>query len=85
MDPGQLTKIQFKKYCDIVYRQCGIMFNDDKKELLSARLGRRLRVLGLQADQYLDLIQSDAEEIENFVNAVSTNHTFFSENRDPSK
>lgn len=75
--PGHLTIRQFKKYCGIVYRQSGIKLNDDKKELLSARLGRRLRKLGLKADQYLDLIQSNAKEMENFVDAISTNHTFF--------
>ena len=75
--PGHLTNGQFKKYCGIVYLQCGIKLNDDKKELLSARLGRILRKLGLKADQYLDLIQRDAKEMENFVDAISTNHTFF--------
>lgn len=75
--PGHLSKSQFKKYCGIVYDQCGINLNDDKEELLSARLGRRLRKLGLQADQYLKLIQSDAKEMDNFVDAISTNHTFF--------
>ncbi|MGD9223306.1 MAG: protein-glutamate O-methyltransferase CheR, partial [Desulfobacteraceae bacterium] len=74
---GQLTNRQFRQYCDIVYRQCGIILNEDKRELLSARLGRRLRVLGMQAGKYLELIHSDTEEMEKFVDAISTNHTFF--------
>ncbi len=75
--PDQLTDRQFKQYCDIVYRQCGIMLNADKRELLNARLGRRLRVLAIPADAYLDLIKSDSVEMEKFVDAISTNHTFF--------
>jgi chemotaxis protein methyltransferase CheR len=75
--PSQITHRLFKQYSDIVYSQCGIKLNGDKKELLSARLGRRLRKLGLTADQYLKLIKSDLRELDAFVDAVSTNHTFF--------
>ena len=74
---GQLSSKQFSQYCDIVYRQCGIKLTDDKRELLSARLSRRLHKRGVPADQYLDLIQRDALEMDKFVDAVSTNHTFF--------
>lgn len=75
--PGKLTHRLFRQYCDLVYTKCGIKLNEDKRELLSARLGRRLRALGVRADQYLDLIQTDAHELDRFVDAVSTNHTFF--------
>jgi chemotaxis protein methyltransferase CheR len=76
-DPGHLTKSQFEAYCGIVYRESGIKLNEDKQELLNARLGRRLRKLDLKADQYLDLIQNDTREMENFIDAISTNHTYF--------
>ncbi|MGD9369139.1 MAG: protein-glutamate O-methyltransferase CheR [Desulfobacteraceae bacterium] len=75
--PQKLTTRLFRQYCDIVYRQCGIKLNDDKRELLHARLSRRLRKLDMCADEYIDLIQSDAQEMDNFVDIVSTNHTFF--------
>lgn len=72
-----LTNKLFRQYCALIYSQCGIKLNDDKIELLSARLGRRLRTLGVQADRYLEIIQDDPKELSEFVDAISTNHTFF--------
>lgn len=67
----------FNQYCELVYSQCGIKLTDDKRELLNARLGRRLRTLDVSAEQYLQIIQTDVAELDKFVDAVSTNHTFF--------
>jgi chemotaxis protein methyltransferase CheR len=67
----------FRQYCDLVYNQCGIKLNDDKRELLNARLGRRLRRLNVSAERYLSIIRTDARELDRFVDAISTNHTFF--------
>jgi len=75
--PCKLTNKQFKQYRNIVYNECGITLNDDKKELLNARLGRRLRELKMAAEEYLELIRSDGEELKAFVDVISTNHTFF--------
>lgn len=77
LESNKLKNRLFRQYCDIVYRQCGIKLNNDKKELLVARLGRRLRKLGVSAGQYLDMIQNDGQELSKFVDAISTNHTFF--------
>jgi chemotaxis protein methyltransferase CheR len=73
----KLTTRQFKKYCDIVYSECGINLTEGKRELLNARISKRLRKLRIQPDKYLSVIQSDKEELNNFLDAVSTNHTFF--------
>jgi hypothetical protein len=45
--------------------------------LLNARLSKRLRQLGVQPDTYLSIIEKDPEERCRFVDAISTNHTFF--------
>ncbi len=74
---GRLPDRLFRQYCDLVYAQCGIKLNDDKRELLNARLGRRLRHLNASAEEYLSIIRTDATERERFVDAISTNHTFF--------
>jgi chemotaxis protein methyltransferase CheR len=73
----KLTRPQFKKYCDIVYNESGINLTEEKRELLNARIGKRLRKLSLQPDKYLILIQKDPQEMKNFLDAVSTNHTYF--------
>jgi chemotaxis protein methyltransferase CheR len=73
----KLTTRQFKKYCDIVYNESGINLTEEKRELLNARISKRLRKLSIQPDRYLDVIQTDSQEMNNFLDAVSTNHTFF--------
>jgi chemotaxis protein methyltransferase CheR len=67
----KLTDKQFNKYCRIVYNEAGIHLTSEKRELLNARIAKRLRRLDIGADQYLQLIQKV------FLDAISTNHTYF--------
>jgi chemotaxis protein methyltransferase CheR len=73
----RLTPRQFERYCTLIYQQCGIHLTKDKEALLNARIAKRLRNLGVQADQYYRIISQNTEEMNRFVDAVSTNHTFF--------
>ncbi len=73
----QLTDKEFRQYCTIVYDECGIHLTGEKRQLLNARLSKRLRTLGVQADQYMRIIEQDPVERCCFVDAISTNHTFF--------
>jgi chemotaxis protein methyltransferase CheR len=73
----RLTPRQFKRFSDLVYQQCGIHLTKDKEALLNARIAKRLRALKVQADQYLQIISRNQAEMNRFVDAVSTNHTFF--------
>jgi len=77
LSSGILSDRLFNQYCAFIYDQCGITLNEDKRELLNARLGKRLRSLNVSAEQYLNIIRTDADELDRFVDAVSTNHTFF--------
>jgi chemotaxis protein methyltransferase CheR len=72
-----LTDKEFKQYCALVYDECGIHLTGEKRQLLNARLSKRLRQLGVQPDTYLSIIEKDPEERCRFVDAISTNHTFF--------
>lgn len=74
----ELTQRQFKSYSDLVYHECGIYLHDGKQQLLSARLAKRLRRTGIASpDEYLKVIEEDNQERIAFLNAISTNHTFF--------
>lgn len=73
----RLTNRQYKRFCTLVYNETGINLTEDKRELLNARLAKRLRIWGIHADAYFDLILNDAREMVKFIDAVSTNHTFF--------
>lgn len=73
-----ITEKQFKKFSDLVYQDCGIDLHDGKQQLLQARLAKRLRRTGIKsAGEYLVVLERDAQERINFLDAISTNHTFF--------
>lgn len=80
----QLTDAQFQKYSALVYEKTGIYLKPEKKELLNARLGKRLRATGIGSfkDYYEFVIQDrSGGELIHLIDSVSTNFTsFFREN-----
>ena len=73
-----LTPKQFKVFSELVYQESGINLHDGKLQLLQARLAKRLRHTQIESvDDYLKCIESDPQELLNFIDAVSTNHTYF--------
>lgn len=70
----------FQQYRTLIYQKTGINLSSEKKELLHARLGKRLRACGLETyEEYYKLIVNDqgGDEFTQFVNSVSTNFTSF--------
>lgn len=64
----------------LVYENSRISLGPDKRELVSARLGKRLRATNAGSiAEYCELLQSaDADsELGHLIDAISTNHTFF--------
>ena len=69
---------EFREICDFVYRECGISLNESKKKLVESRLSKRLRASGIKSvSHYLEIIQKDEREKIRFIDAISTNHTYF--------
>lgn len=63
-----------------VYRHSRINLGPDKQELVSARLGKRLRACRVASiGAYCELLQSPGgeEEVTHLIDAISTNHTYF--------
>ena len=74
----KMTETQFRKFSRLVYDQCGINLHEGKKQLLHARLAKRLRKTGIDSvKEYLKVLESDSQELIHFLDAISTNHTFF--------
>jgi chemotaxis protein methyltransferase CheR len=74
----KITGKQFKRFSQVVYDQCGINLQDGKQQLLNARLSKRLRKTGINSiDEYLKALEIDNQELILFLDAISTNHTFF--------
>jgi chemotaxis protein methyltransferase CheR len=74
-----LTESQFDEISRLVKSLCGINLHSGKRELVRARLTRRLRDLHLPGfDDYLDYLRAnEAEEIVALLDVLSTNLTRF--------
>ncbi|MEN9841475.1 MAG: hypothetical protein RL376_1275 [Verrucomicrobiota bacterium] len=65
---------------DFVYQHSRINLGPDKQELVSARLGKRLRATNTATiTDYCELLRTPAgaDELGNLIDAISTNHTYF--------
>ncbi len=82
--PTQLSNDLFEKFSSLVYANTGIFLKPEKRELLNARLGKRLRKCQIASfAEYYDYVQNDSsgKELIQLIDSVSTNFTsFFREN-----
>jgi chemotaxis protein methyltransferase CheR len=68
----------FRALIKLAYEHAGIALSDSKRNLVYSRLSRRLRTLKMGSfREYREFLLSEASEIENFINSISTNHTKF--------
>jgi len=73
-----LTPEQHQKLSIIVYKESGVVLDEKKYSLLVARLAKRMRMTKTSSvSQYISLISSDQKEFTEFIDATTTNHTFF--------
>lgn len=80
---AQLTLDEFKKLSKFVYDRTGIFLSEEKLSLLSNRLRKRVRALGLVSfEDYYQFLRKGAgdDEMTEFLNAVTTNETYFFRN-----
>jgi len=80
MEVPVLNDIDYKTISEVIYRHSRIHLGNGKKELVSSRLGKRLRATGCATyAEYCQLLSglSGGEEIDHLIDAISTNHTFF--------
>ena len=71
---------EFEFIRSLVYERSRISLGPDKRELVSARVGKRLRATNVASlGAYCELLQSPGADAElgHLIDAISTNHTFF--------
>jgi len=75
----EFSDADFRALAKIAYEHAGITLPDAKRNLVYGRLSRRLRALGLSSfESYRKYLAEHAdEELQQFVNAISTNLTKF--------
>ncbi|MFZ5444061.1 MAG: CheR family methyltransferase [Myxococcota bacterium] len=67
----------FNRARELIRRFAGISLADSKKALVHGRLASRVRSLGITTAAYLQKVEDDAAEREQFINALTTNVTDF--------
>ncbi len=75
-----LSEKDFKTVSDLVYKYCGINLHTGKKELVRARLAKRLRLLKIRTfPEYIDYAVNDpsGREFTMLIDSLSTNLTSF--------
>jgi chemotaxis protein methyltransferase CheR len=81
----EITPDEFDRFRSLVYDESGISLGDSKKSLVTSRLSKRLRQLGLERFRdYYDLVTADrgGEEFTRMLDLISTNKTdFFRESK----
>jgi chemotaxis protein methyltransferase CheR len=77
---AELKESDFQKISRLVYEQCGINLHDGKKELVKARLGKRLREGNFPSfADYYHFVTTDEgqDELVMMIDSISTNLTYF--------
>jgi len=78
IDQAELDGPSLEKILSLVHKLTGISMGVNKKTLIQGRLRPRIRKLGLASyDKYLDYLNTNKDEIQQFINLVTTNETSF--------
>lgn len=68
----------FERVRKLIYGHAGISLSESKRDMVYGRVTRRLRATGIGSfAEYLEKLESDALEFEEFVNSLTTNLTAF--------
>lgn len=70
----------FQKYKQLIYDRTRIVLTENKRSMISTRILKRLNIAKKYSfNEYYDFINTHAgqEELLLFINAITTNHTFF--------
>ncbi|WP_088330386.1 CheR family methyltransferase [Lacimicrobium sp. SS2-24] len=68
----------FNRVREVLYNAAGIKLADSKDSMVYSRLARRLRVLKIPSfADYLQFLAENQQEVEHFVNGLTTNLTSF--------
>jgi chemotaxis protein methyltransferase CheR len=77
---SELKDIDYERISRLIYEQCGINLHEGKKELVRARLGKRLREGKFNSfGEYYHYVTTDegTAELISMINSLSTNLTYF--------
>jgi len=70
--PSELTELKA-----LVYKTCGINLHEGKLELLKSKVAKRMRLTQMNVQEYLSHLRSNEREVIEFIDTITTNHSFF--------
>src|SRR6478735_1236603 len=74
----EMDSATLEKFLALVHRHTGITMTSNKQILLQRRLRPRLKTLGLKTyEEYVEYLAQNKDEIQDFVNSVTTHETSF--------
>src|SRR5436305_1663111 len=80
MNHAELTDEEYAKFCGLIYRVAGIRIAENKRVMVSNRVRRRLRAMGITrfGDYYAYLTSPYGQrEMPPILEAITTNETYF--------
>ena len=75
-----LSTVEFQKIRNLVYERCGLDLRDGKEQLVSARLGKKIREAKFRSFQeYFQHVLDDrtGDALASMIDALTTNYTHF--------
>lgn len=77
MESITFTTNEFSELKSLVYKTSGINLHDGKLELLKSKVAKRMRSTRKSLKDYLVYLKNNEQEVVEFIDTVTTNHSFF--------
>ena len=72
---------EFDRFANLIYDECGIVLSPEKKCMVTGRLGKRLRALGMDSYStyynYVSTVKGRKAELVSLIDVITTNTTEF--------
>lgn len=76
--PEEMSHEILLKVIDKVHKLTGITISEQKKTMLQSRLKKRMKLLSIATfEEYMNWLDRDKNEVQEFINVVTTNETSF--------
>ena len=78
MSSIDISNREFKALAQLIYQEAGINIHSGKMALLKSKIAKRMRSTRIPtSSQYLEYLKENKDEVVEFIDTVTTNHSFF--------
>ena len=72
------SKSDYEYIRNLILTKAGIYLSEEKESMITSRINKKLKQYNLQsAQEYIQFLEQNPDELEFFINALTTNKTFF--------